>query len=84
MSCLCAVLEEWFKNLPASGRHPQGWLEYLYGVVLAKGKNEKLAMDYFIRSVHQYTYNWGAWQELIGLLGTPEEVGSQASEISSH
>jgi anaphase-promoting complex subunit 8 len=71
---ICAVLEAWFANLHASGRQPQGWLEYLYGVVLAKGKNEKLAMDYFVKSVHQCTYNWGAWQELIGLLGTPEEV----------
>ena len=69
-----AVLEEWFKNLPGSGRQPQGWLEYLYGIVLAKGKNEKLAMEYLIKSVHQYTYNWGAWQELQGLLSTIEEV----------
>jgi anaphase-promoting complex subunit 8 len=81
---ICAVLEGWFGNLPSSGRQPQGWLEYLYGVVLAKGKNEKLAMDYFIRSVHQYTYNWGAWQELIGLLGTPEEVGSPSPKFSGH
>jgi anaphase-promoting complex subunit 8 len=69
-----AVLEKWFGGLEASGRQPQGWLEYLYGIVLAKGKNEKLAMDYFIRSVQHYTYNWGAWQELTGLLGTVEEV----------
>lgn len=72
---ICAVLEEWFGNLRGSGRQPQGWLEYLYGVVLAKSKNEKLAMEYFIQSVHQYPYNWSAWQELIGLLGTAEEVG---------
>lgn len=69
-----AVLEEWFNNIPSNGRQPQGWLEYLYGIVLAKSKNEKLAIDYFIRSVHHYTYNWGAWQELAGLLGTAEEV----------
>lgn len=71
---ISAILEEWFNHLPSSGRQAQGWLEYLYGIVLAKGKNEKLAMDYFIRSVHQYTYNWGAWQELTALLGTVEEV----------
>jgi anaphase-promoting complex subunit 8 len=69
-----AVLEKWFTNLDASGRQPQGWLEYLYGIVLAKGKNEKLAMDYYIRSVQHYTYNWSAWQELTALLGTVEEV----------
>ncbi|KAF2245933.1 cell division cycle protein-like protein 23 [Trematosphaeria pertusa] len=71
---ISAILEEWFNHLPSSGRQAQGWLEYLYGIVLAKGKNEKLAMDYFIRSVHQYTYNWGAWQELTALLGTVEEL----------
>ena len=74
LPALSAILEEWFKKLPSSGRQPQGWLEYLYGIVLAKGKNEKLAMDYLIQSVHQYTYNWGAWQALQGLLTTIEEV----------
>ncbi|CAO2647137.1 Nn.00g080590.m01.CDS01 [Neocucurbitaria sp. VM-36] len=76
-----AVLEEWFKNLPGSGRQPQGWLEYLYGIVLAKGKNEKLAMDYLIKSVHQYTYNWAAWQELQGLLSTIEELNQLVTRL---
>ncbi|KAL5414383.1 hypothetical protein PMIN03_003271 [Paraphaeosphaeria minitans] len=68
------VLEDWFSNLPSSARQPQGWLEYLYGIVLAKGKNESLAKDYFIQSVTHYTFNWAAWQELAGLLGTAEEL----------
>ncbi|KAF1847748.1 cell division cycle protein-like protein 23 [Cucurbitaria berberidis CBS 394.84] len=76
-----AVLEEWFRDLPSSGRQPQGWLEYLYGIVLAKGKNEKLAMDYLIKSVHQYTYNWGAWQELQGLLSTIEELNQLVTRL---
>ena len=71
---ISAVLDQWFNGLAANGRQPQGWLEYLYGIVLAKGKNEKLAIDFLIRSVQQYPYNWGAWQELAGLLGTMEEV----------
>jgi anaphase-promoting complex subunit 8 len=74
LPAISAILDEWFKALPASRRQPQGWLEYLYGIVLAKGKNEKLAIDYLIKSVHQYTYNWGAWQELMSLLGTVEEL----------
>jgi anaphase-promoting complex subunit 8 len=74
LSAISAVLEDWFANLPTSGRQPQGWLEYLYGIVLAKGKNEKQALDYFIRSVHLYSYNWGAWQELSNLLNTIDEV----------
>ncbi|KAF1937000.1 anaphase-promoting complex subunit CDC23 [Clathrospora elynae] len=76
-----AVLEEWFKNLPTSGRQPQGWLEYLYGIVLAKGKNEKLATDYLIKSVNQYTYNWGAWQELQALLSTTEELNQLVTRL---
>ena len=71
---ISAILEVWFNGLQTSGRQPQGWLEYLYGIVLAKGKNERLAIDYFIRSVQQYSYNWGAWSELSNLLGTIEEV----------
>lgn len=74
LPALSSILEEWFKALPTSGRQPQGWLEYLYGIVLAKGKNEKLAIDYLVKSVHQCTYNWGAWQELMSLLGTVEEL----------
>lgn len=71
---ISAVLEQWFADLPSSGRQSQGWLEYLYGIVLAKGKNEKLATDYLLQSVQQYPFNWGAWEELTSLLGTTEEV----------
>jgi len=78
---LSAVLDEWFRSLPKSGRQPQGWLEYLYGIVLAKGKNEKLAKDYLIQSVHQCTFNWGAWQELASLLGTVEELDDIARRL---
>jgi anaphase-promoting complex subunit 8 len=71
---IATVLEAWFANLASSRRQPQGWLEYLYGIVLAKGKNEKAALEYLIKSVHQYTYNWGAWQELMSLLTSVEEL----------
>jgi anaphase-promoting complex subunit 8 len=72
---ISAVLEQWFAN-PPPGRQPQGWLEYLYGIVLSKGKNEKQALDYLIESVRIYPYNWGAWQELVHLLGTVEELNA--------
>lgn len=74
LPAISSILEQWFASLPASGRHPQGWLEYLYGIVLAKGKNDKLAVDYLLQSVQHYPYNWGAWQELAALLSTTEEV----------
>lgn len=79
---ISAVLEDWFNNLPTSGRQPQGWLEYLYGIVLAKGKNEKQALDFFIKSVHLYSYNWGAWQEISNLIGTIEEVGGPSRKAN--
>ena len=52
----------------------QGWLEYLYGIVLAKGKNEEDAKRWLINSIHRCPYNWGAWLELSELLGSVEEV----------
>jgi anaphase-promoting complex subunit 8 len=51
-----------------------GWLEYLYGIVLAKGKNEEDAKRWLMRSVHLFPYNWGAWLELHDLVGSVDEV----------
>lgn len=70
---ISAILDEWFKNFPTSGRQSQGWLEYLYGLVLAKSKNEELALQYLIDSVKLCPYNWGAWQEMSDLFATPED-----------
>lgn len=53
----------------------QGWLEYLYGIVLAKGKNDAKARHWLVQSVRRYSFNWGAWQELGSLIGNLEEVG---------
>ncbi|KAF3039025.1 Anaphase-promoting complex subunit 23 [Didymella heteroderae] len=78
---ISAILEQWFTALPNTGRQPQGWLEYLYGIVLAKGKNDKLAIDYLLQSVHQYEYNWGAWQELTSLLSTNEELQDLSGQL---
>jgi len=51
-----------------------GWLEYLYGIVLAKGKNEDDSKRWLLRSVLISPYNWGAWLELSSLIGTVDEV----------
>lgn len=62
----------------------QGWLEYLYGIVLAKGKNEEDAKRWLINSIHRCPYNWGAWLELSELVGSVEEVSvSPLSELLS-
>ncbi|KAH7033411.1 anaphase-promoting complex subunit CDC23 [Microdochium trichocladiopsis] len=52
----------------------QGWLEYLYGMVLAKEKNEELAMYWLIRSVHLFPMNWGCWLEMTALISRVEDL----------
>ena len=70
---IAKVLENYF-----AARHPEqssgGWLEYLYGIVLSKGKNEEDSKRWLIRSVLLFPYNWGAWLELCDLLNSIEEV----------
>ena len=43
-------------------------------MVLAKEKNDEKALEYFIRSVHRYTMNWGCWQEMTSLISRVEDV----------
>ena len=78
---IARALEGWFAS-----RNPEqnggGWLEYLYGVVLSKGKNEDDAKRWLLRSVHLCPFNWGAWLELSELLGSVEEVRSLSKEPS--
>ncbi|KDN63105.1 putative tetratricopeptide [Colletotrichum sublineola] len=64
----------------------QGWLEYLYGMVLAKEKNEDRAMDYFVRSVHLYPMNWGCWLEMTQLISRVDDKVNlaQLSRIAEH
>ena len=73
---ITAGLQGWFSERTAKGLEGgnQGWLEYLYGIVLAKGKTETEARRWLIRSVHLCPYNWGAWLELSELLNSVEEV----------
>lgn len=49
---------------------------YSYGMVLAKEKNDEKAMEYFIRSVHKYTMNWGCWLEMTSLISRVEDVSA--------
>lgn len=78
LSGLARGLEGWLSDRTAKGldEKGQGWLEYLYAVVLLKGRNEELAKKWLIRSVHQNPYHWGAWQELNDLLGSTEDVSA--------
>ena len=81
---LARSLEGWFVDRAVKGLEGsnQGWLEYLHGIVLAKGKTEPDAKRWFIRSVHLFPFNWGAWLELSELLNNVEDVSCQSISIS--
>lgn len=69
-------LDGWFMDRETKGKivEGQGWLEYLYGIVLIKGKSEEEGKKWLIRSVHLCPFNWGAWLELSELLNNVENV----------
>lgn len=72
-------LELWFAERTGDDGEvagSQGFLEYLYGMVLAKEKNEQAAMDYFVRSVHLFPMNWGCWLEMTNLISRVEHVST--------
>ncbi|OOG00062.1 hypothetical protein ASPCADRAFT_161561 [Aspergillus carbonarius ITEM 5010] len=73
---LARGLEGWFTERQEKGLEDrsQGWLEYLYGVILLKGRNEDEAKKWLIRSVHLNPFHWGAWQELNDLLASTEDL----------
>ncbi|OJD28339.1 hypothetical protein ACJ73_00264 [Blastomyces percursus] len=83
LSGLAQRLESWFSDRKARGLEGQGqgWLEYLYGVILLKGKNEEEAKTWLIRSVHLYPFHWGAWQELNDLLANIEDLKRIAVQL---
>ncbi|KAK0719594.1 anaphase promoting complex subunit 8 [Lasiosphaeris hirsuta] len=78
-------LERWFaeretedgEGLPPS----QGFLEYLYGMVLVKQKNDQTAKDYLMQSVHIFPWNWGCWLELTNLISRTEELEKIAPHL---
>ncbi len=78
---ITAALQGWFADRAAKGLEGsnQGWLEYLYGIVLAKSKTEGEAKGWLVRSVHLCSFNWGAWLELSELLNSVEEVRTSGS-----
>lgn len=80
---LTRSLEGWFSDRAAKGLEGSnhGWLEYLYGIVLAKGKTEVDAKRWLIKSVHRYPFNWGAWLELKDLLTRVEDLQKIAEEL---
>ncbi|EAQ86481.1 hypothetical protein CHGG_07734 [Chaetomium globosum CBS 148.51] len=78
-------LTKWFaQRKDDDGDYPasQGFLEYLYGMVLAKEKNDNLALDYLMQSVHLFPWNWGAWLEITNLVSRAEQGPELASSLN--
>ena len=79
---ISSYLEKYFSSGPK--RTSEGWLEYLYGVVLAKGKNDNDAKDWLVASVNRFPYNWSAWLELNDLLDTLDDLRSLVPRLRAN
>jgi anaphase-promoting complex subunit 8 len=80
---LIRLLGSWLEERELKSLNGGGWMEYLYGILLAKNKNEEQAKEWFLKSVHIYPFNWGAWQELSNLLNNADEVWSRDMRVKS-
>lgn len=79
-------LKTWFaqrQTSPEDMSHEgsQGWLEYLYGMVLAKEKNTDEALTWFLRSVHLFPMNWGCWLEMTAATSKVEMVSLRDPDL---
>jgi anaphase-promoting complex subunit 8 len=77
LSALARGLESYFRARDATDpqlKRSQGWLDYLYGIVLAKSKQETMAQQWLLRSVRLNPYHWGAWEELAALLSSVDDL----------
>ncbi|KAK5229063.1 Anaphase-promoting complex subunit 8 [Exophiala xenobiotica] len=83
---LARGLEAYFRARDSADptlKRSQGWLEYLYGTVLSKSRQESLAQQWLLRSVRLNPYHWGAWEELISLLSSVDDLSAQLSSPSA-
>jgi anaphase-promoting complex subunit 8 len=74
---ILAALETIFADKEGNGldwSEDDSFLLWLYGVVLLRQKNEEEAQGALIKSVNLYPYNWCAWQELAGTVGSLSDV----------
>lgn len=80
---ILTILDEYFnarggiENLGNS----QGWLDYLYGIILMKVKSEAQAKQWLLRSVNLNPYNWSAWLELGAAVGSVDELRQVAEHL---
>ncbi|KAI1131244.1 TPR-like protein [Nemania abortiva] len=84
LTTVSRVLEVWFESRKDGDGEivdGQGWLEYLYGMVLAKEKNEELALYWLVRSVHLFPMNWGCWLEMTSLITRVDDLTRVMSRL---
>ncbi|KAF2153435.1 TPR-like protein [Myriangium duriaei CBS 260.36] len=82
---LSGILEDYFRDRDAAKtikRQSDGFLEYLYGIILIKGRNQDPARQWLLRSVKAYTWNWSAWQELAGLITSVEMLAELCQQLT--
>ncbi|OCT52509.1 Anaphase-promoting complex subunit 8 [Cladophialophora carrionii] len=82
LAALARGLEAYFGARDAADpqlKRSQGWLEYLYGIILSKSRQEQLAQQWLLRSVRVNPYHWGAWEELASLLSSIDDLNAQLS-----
>lgn len=86
VSGILAILQEYFQDRGGlqNLENSQGWLDYLYGIALARSNSEALAKQWLIRSVNINPFNWSAWLELVALLGSSEEVDQVREHLPQH
>ncbi|KFY45953.1 hypothetical protein V495_02721 [Pseudogymnoascus sp. VKM F-4514 (FW-929)] len=77
------MLESWFDQKPEN-RRSQGWLEYLYGLVLAKDRSHGRAIEWLLKSILLYPWNWGAWLELSSLIRDGQHLNQVQSKLQPH
>ncbi|KAI1194935.1 TPR-like protein [Nemania serpens] len=78
------VLEAWFESRKTEDGEfvdGQGWLEYLYGMILAREKNDELALFWLVRSVHLFPMNWGCWLEMSSLITRVDDLNRVMSRL---
>ena len=57
-------------------RRPDGWLLYVYGLVLYKFKLYQLATDVLVKAINLTPNNWSAWYMLSLLIDSREQLHS--------
>ncbi|KAH6636553.1 mitotic checkpoint regulator, MAD2B-interacting-domain-containing protein [Chaetomium tenue] len=67
--------------LPRQDVTVYGKISQKYGLVLAKDRNEDLAITWLLRSVSLNPWNWGAWQELSSLVRSTQHLNSVQSHL---